>query len=81
MITVWKYESAPKTLQKLGRRSSRTVWILQASASLSFEVEALLALKLVRVIERHEMTDGTVVFFCPAPANTLGEHFFPARTV
>jgi hypothetical protein len=63
MIIIWRYENAPQDLKDLRPFSTSGTWVLRAPTSLSTEVEAFLKLNLTSEVVRHEMVEGTVVFF------------------
>jgi len=79
MITIWKYENAPKYLRDLRQLPIGGTWVLQASASVSTELKAILRSSSPDVYE-HEMVDGTVVFFCHTPEGCdLSSPWFDSR--
>jgi len=81
MIALWKYESAPKELRNLQRGQNPRSWVLSAPASLSVIVEAFLKLNRATHIHRHEMADGTVVFFCPDANQAAAYDYHASRAV
>ncbi len=72
MIRIWKCRNAPQHVKDLRVSSAPDTWVLQSPRIIATEAEATFLGYEPEAVERHEMQDGTVVFF--------GRSFRDART-
>ena len=63
MIRIWKYEAAPQDLKELEPKASAGWWVLESPPELAAEVEGVMPASHLSEISRHQLPDGTAVFF------------------